>query len=116
MVEIYKSEDSLIRICKEGADYSFLPGGGIHEFSKSHFVITQIPAGVTEEPVGNIYLRIWQEDGTRTVYPLCGAGRRMKVWESGLSYESEAEGIHCRVTFCPADTDFLEGENASVWI
>lgn len=115
-MEIYKSEDSLIRICTQGAEYSFLPGGGVYEFSKSHFVITQIPAGVTEEVVGNIYLRVWQEDGTRTIYPLCGVETHMTVWQSGIQYEREAEGITCRVTFCPVSAGSLEGEDASVWI
>lgn len=115
-MEIRKSDNSLIRLSKGKTNYYFLPNGSIHEFSRESFVISQIPAGLTEEPVGNIYLRVDQEDGTQKIYPLCGTDTAMKASESMLQFERDAEGIFCRVTFYPVEAAETEGEFPSVWI
>lgn len=114
-MEICKSDNSLIRMRQGKTEYSFLPNGSIHEFARENFVITQIPAGLTEEAVGNIWLRVYREDGTKKLYPLWGGDGVMKVSESALCFERTVEGIACRVTFCPV-SDTPDGEDASVWI
>lgn len=53
-MEICKSDNTLIQMRQGKTEYSFLPNGSIFEFSRESFVITQIPAGLTEEAVGNI--------------------------------------------------------------
>lgn len=115
-METFKSDISFIRVSKGNTAYSFLPNGSIYEFAREPFVITQIPAGLTEEAVGNIYLRVSQADGSRKVYPLCGADAAIKASESMLQFERNVEGIACRVTFCPLEAEGAEGEDASVWI
>ena len=90
MIETYKSDISFIRVNKNKTDYIFLPTGNIYEFSREHFVITQTPAGLTEEPVGNIYLRVMQEDGTWNVYPLRGHETSPAVSESWIGFERDA--------------------------
>lgn len=113
-MEVWKSKDSLIRIRCGKAEYTFLANGNIHEFSRESLVITQIPAGLTEEPVGGIYLRVFRGDSVDKIYRLCGGEARMEVSESALRFERTAGGISCVVTFCPAE--FREGEeDASVW-
>ena len=114
-MEIWKYRDSLIRIKDGKAEYSFLENGNPHEFSREAFVITQIPTGLTEEPVGGIFLRIFRGESVEKIYRLNGAGTRMKVSESSLEFEREAEGISCRVTFRPAGIPD-GGEDASAWI
>ena len=107
-METFKSDISFIRVSKGNTAYSFLPNGSIYEFAREPFVITQIPAGLTEEAVGNIYLRVSQADGSRKVYPLCGADAAIKASESMLQFERNVEGIACRVTFCPLEAEGAE--------
>lgn len=113
-MEICKSDNTLIQMRQGKTEYSFLPNGSIFEFSRESFVITQIPAGLTEEAVGNIWLRIYREDGTKELYPLWGGDGSLKVSGTGLCFERTVEGIASCVTFCPA-ADGTGGEDASVW-
>ena len=113
-MEICKSDNTLIQMRQGKTEYSFLTNGSIFEFSRESFVITQIPAGLTEEAVGNIWLRIYREDGTKELYPLWGGDGVMKVSGTGLCFERTVEGIASCVTFCPA-ADGTDGEDASVW-
>ena len=91
-MEICKSDNTLIQMRQGKTEYSFLPNGSIFEFSRESFVITQIPAGLTEEAVGNIWLRIYREDGTKELYPLWGGDGVMKVSGTGLCFERTVEG------------------------
>ncbi len=123
MFETRQSSIPLLHFGEE-ASYSFLETGDIYEFRRTHFLINQLQTGLTEESVQNIYLRIYEEGNPIRLYPLTGSAafaapevRKGKLYcgDHLLRFETEAEGIRCRVDFLPGEVNRQSGDRENIW-
>lgn len=116
MFQTRKSRIPLLKFGRE-ATYSFLETGDIYEWKRSHFLINQMQTGLAEEGIQNIYVRIHNPGEPIRIYPLTGSasGSRISYNEDCLRFETQAEGIHCRVDFLPQDVSMESEDRENLW-
>ena len=104
MYKKIQSQIPLLTFCKGDAHYSFLETGDIYEFQKGYMMINQFMGNMTDGAISNIYLRIHKENGEIKVYPLRGKASQavLRKNEERLSFESNVEGVNCKVEFIPS--------------
>ena len=102
MYQMIQSDIPVFSFQKGAANYTFLQTGDIYEFGNGYMMVNQFMGNMTDGAISNIYLRIHKSDGV-AVYPLRGKASNavMRKNADKLCFESEAEGISCKVEFIP---------------
>ncbi|MGE7365327.1 GH36-type glycosyl hydrolase domain-containing protein [Desemzia incerta] len=105
MNEIIRDKQQLVKIESEGLAFRFLKTGDIYDIQKDSVMINQLMGNPIDGSMNNLYLRIYQDSGEISYYPLLGihSSSDFSFGKQQAKWSGSVEGIAYQVLFTLSD-------------